>query len=249
MNSALAALALAPGLAVGSFLNVAAARVPAGRSLVRPGSTCKSCATPIAWRDNVPLLSYALLRGRCRSCRARIALTYPTVELATALLLAGCVLTFGLTAYALLVAFFCAVLVAVSATDLEHRVVPNRIVLPATAIVLVGHTAIDLSAEWALGALGAFGFLFLAALAYPTGMGMGDAKLALLMGAALGATVPVALMLALAFALVPSAFLLARHGAAARKRAIPFAPFLALGSVVALFAGEAMLGAYLDLLH
>jgi leader peptidase (prepilin peptidase) / N-methyltransferase len=245
MELTLAALAFAPGLALGSFLNVVAARVPLRRSLVRPGSACMSCDAPIAWYDNLPVISYAVLRGRCRHCGARIPLTYPAVELATALLVAGCLFAFGLTGYAVLAAFFCAVLVAVSATDLAHRIVPNRIVVPAAAILLVGNTALDPSPEWALGALGAFAFLFLAALAYPSGMGMGDAKLALVMGAALGASVGVALMLAMFLALVPGVFILARYGAAARKRAIPFAPFLALGSVIALFVGPEILDAYL----
>lgn len=248
MDLALAAVAVAPGLALGSFLNVVAARLPLRRSLVRPASACMSCATPIAWHDNIPLVSYALLRGRCRSCGTRISLRYPAVELATALLVAGCVLAFGLSARAAVAAFFCAALVAVSATDLEHRIVPNRIVLPAAAVVLGAQTALEPSPQWALGALGASLFLFLAALAYPAGMGMGDVKLALLLGAALGKTVAVALMLGMIAALVPGIILLARHGAAARKMAIPFAPFLALGGVVALFAGEPLLDAYLRVL-
>ncbi len=249
MSLALAALAFAPGLALGSFLNVVAARVPLRRSIAHPGSACMSCETPIAWYDNFPVVSYAVLRGRCRHCGVAIPLTYPAVELSTALLVAGCLFAFGPTGYAALAAFFCAVLVAVSATDLAHRIIPNRIVVPAAAILLVGHTALDPSPQWALGALGAFGFLFLAALAYPGGMGMGDAKLALVMGAALGATVGVALMLAMFLALVPGLFLLARHGSAARKRAIPFGPFLALGSVIALFVGPEILDAYLGLLR
>jgi leader peptidase (prepilin peptidase)/N-methyltransferase len=145
-------------------------------------------------------------------------------------------------------AFFCAVLVTISATDLSHRIVPNVIVVPAAASELVAQTALDPSAEWALGAFGASFFLFLAALAYPKGMGMGDVKLALLLGAMLGRTVPVALMLGMLAALVPSFVLLARHGSAARKMGIPFAPFLALGAVIALFFGDRLLDAYLSLL-
>lgn len=244
MDFALAAVVFAPGLALGSFLNVVAARVPLRRSLVRPPSACMSCRQEIRWYDNVPLLSYALLRGRCRHCQARIPLVYPAVELVTALLLAGCVFAFGLTAKAAIAAFFCAVLVAVSAIDLEHRIIPNRIVLPAAIVVLVAATARDLSPEWALAALGASGFLFAAALAYPAGMGMGDVKLALLMGAALGRTVSVALMVGMVCALVPGIVLLARHGAKARKMGIPFGPFLAIGSVVALFWGHDILDAY-----
>jgi len=146
-------------------------------------------------------------------------------------------------------AFVCTVLVAVSATDLEHRIVPNRIVVPGAAAVLLAQTALHPSPEWAIGAVGASGFLLLAALAYPAGMGMGDVKLALLMGAALGRVVPVALMVGMLSALVPSAVLFARHGAGARKMGIPLAPFLALGTIVGLFAGHAILDAYLSSLR
>jgi leader peptidase (prepilin peptidase)/N-methyltransferase len=248
MDFALAAVALAPGLALGSFLNVVAARVPRRRSIVRPGSACMRCEAPIAWYDNLPLFSYIALRGRCRACRAPIGLLYPAVELAAALLVAGCVLVFGLTPQAAVAACFCAVLVAISAVDLQHRIVPDRIVLPATVVALAAQTALEPSLEWTLAALGASLFLFLAVLAYPAGMGMGDVKLALLMGAVLGKLVGVALMLGMLTALVPGLYLLARHGSAARKMAIPFAPFLALGSVVALFAGERLLDAYFALL-
>ncbi len=248
MNPAFAALAFAPGLAIGSFLNVLAARVPLRRSLVKPGSACMSCRAPIAWYDNVPVLSYILLRGRCRSCRAPIGLLYPAVELASGLLVAGCVLAFGLTLRAAIAAFFCCVLVAISAVDLRYRIVPDRIVLPATVLVLAAQTAREPSVEWVLGAFGASLFLFLAVLAYPAGMGMGDVKLCLLMGAALGKLVAVALMLGMFAALVPGLYLLARHGQAARKMAIPFAPFLAFGSIVALFAGDSLLDAYVRLL-
>ena len=244
MNAALAAFALAPGLAVGSFLNVLAARVPLRRSVIKPRSACMRCGGELAWYDNIPLVSYALLKGRCRSCGVRISLLYPAVELATALLICACAWKFGFTGEAALAGFFCAVLVVVTATDLTHRIIPNRIIVPATVLVLVAHTALDPRSEWALGALGASFFLFAAAVAYPAGMGMGDVKLALLMGAALGKTVSVALLAGMIFALVPSVFLLARHGSAARKMGIPFAPFLALGSVVALFAGGGLLHAY-----
>jgi leader peptidase (prepilin peptidase) / N-methyltransferase len=249
VDFALAAIAFAPGLALGSFLNVVAARVPLRRSIVRPASACMSCAQEIRWYDNVPLVSYAVLRGRCRHCSVRIPLVYPGIELLTAMLIAGCVLAFGLTAETAVSAFFCAVLVAVSAIDLEHRIIPNRIVLPATVVVLVANTLRDLSPQWAVGALGASAFLLAAALIYPAGMGMGDVKLALLMGAALGKTVPVALMAGMVAAMVPSLVLFARHGSKARKMGIPFGPFLAIGSVVALFWGHVILDAYLSTLH
>jgi leader peptidase (prepilin peptidase) / N-methyltransferase len=242
-----AALALAPGLALGSFLNVVAARVPLKRSLVSPGSACMACGQEIAWHDNVPLLSYALLRGRCRSCGVHIPLRYPAVELVTALLLAGSVWKFGLGGSAAVASLFCLALVAVSATDLEHRIIPNRIVVPAGVIVLAANTALHPGPQWAIGAFGASGFLLVAALAYPGGMGMGDVKLAFLMGAALGKTVPVALFVGMIAAMIPGIVLLVRHGRAARKMGVPFGPFLALGSVVALFAGTWLLHGYLSL--
>jgi len=241
-------LAAAPGLALGSFLTVVAARLPARQSILRPASACSACSTPIAWYDNVPLVSYALLRGRCRSCGAGISLRYPLVEATTALLVAGSLLVYGASATAVLAALFCAVLVAVSVIDLEHRIIPNLIVVPAAAGVLVWRTVLDPSPVWTIAALGAAGFFLAAILAYPSGMGMGDVKLALLLGAMLGRTVPIALMIGMIGALVPSLFLLARHGAAARRMALPFGPFLALGGVVALFAGERLLGAYLGAL-
>ena len=238
---ALAALALAPGLALGSFLNVVAARVPLRRSIVRPPSACMSCGHEIAWYDNVPVLSWLILRGRCRSCSARIPARYPAVELVSGLLVAACVWKFGLHPEAFVAAFFCLALVAVSATDLEHRIIPNRIVLPAFVVVLAAQTAVHPSAEWAIAAVGASGFLLAAALVYPAGMGMGDVKLALLLGAMLGRTVPIALFLGMASALVPSVVLVARHGAKARKMGIPLGPFLALGAVIALFWGHPLL--------
>jgi leader peptidase (prepilin peptidase)/N-methyltransferase len=245
VDVALAVFALAPGLALGSFLSVVAARLPDRRSLVPPRSVCRSCGRTNAWRDQLPLVGYALARGRCRACGWRIGLLSPALELATALLVAGCILAFGATLRAAAAGVFSCALVVVTATDIERRIVPNRVVLPGTVFVLGLQTASRPSAEWAIAAAAASGFLLLAALAYPAGMGLGDVKLALLMGAALGREVAVALMLAMIAALVPSLVLLARHGSRARKMAIPFAPFLALGSVVALFAGERLLDWYL----
>jgi leader peptidase (prepilin peptidase)/N-methyltransferase len=237
-------LVFVPGLAIGSFLGVVADRLPRRRSIVRPGSACTSCEMPIRWHDNVPLLSYALLGGRCRRCGTRIPPRDPAIEVATAALLAGCVLAFGFSLKALAAGIACGALVVVTATDLERRIVPNLVVLPAAAAVLALRTVSHPSPEWTLGALGAAGFLFVAALAYPGGMGMGDVKLALLIGALLGRTTAVAILLGLLLALVPSAVLLARHGLHARRLAIPLAPFLAAGAVVALFAGGAILHAY-----
>ena len=243
----LAALALAPGLALGSFLNVVAARVPLKRSLISPGSACMDCGHEIAWYDNVPIVSYLVLRGRCRACGVHIPIRYPAVELVAGLLFAACFWRFGLTGTAAVAAFFCLTLVAVSATDLEHRIIPNRIVVPAGVIVLAANTALHPSPRWAIAAFGASGFLLAAALAYPAGMGMGDVKLAFLMGAGLGSPVTAALFIGMIAALVPGLVLFARHGKAARKMGIPFGPFLALGAVIGLFAGHELLHAYWSL--
>jgi leader peptidase (prepilin peptidase)/N-methyltransferase len=247
MDAAIAALVFAPALALGSFLNVVAARLPERRSLVRPRSACPRCGKEIAWYDNVPLVSYALLRGRCRSCREPIGWRYPAVELATGLLVVACFLRFGFSGKAIVASIFAATLVVLSAIDAERRILPDLIVLPATVIVLAAQIALfpERTLEWVLASLGAALFLFLALVAYPRGMGMGDVKLALLLGAALGKAVMVGLMIGMLAALGASTILFVRHGLAARKMFIPFGPFLAFGALVALFWGEALLDAYL----
>jgi leader peptidase (prepilin peptidase) / N-methyltransferase len=245
MSFAAAGFAFLPALAIGSFLSVVAARVPLRRSVAAGRSACMSCGSQIAWYDNVPVVSWLLLRGRCRGCAARIGWLYPSIEIVTALLVAGCFLRFGVSWDAAIGAFIACVLVAISAIDIEHRIIPNRIVLPAAAIVLVAKTLVHPSPEWLIAGLGASLFLFVAALAYPAGMGMGDVKLALLLGFAVGRSIPAAMMIGMISALVPSAVLFAKHGARARKMAIPFGPFLALGGLVGLFWGDALLQAYL----
>ena len=237
-------MVLPPALAFGSFVNVVAARVPLRRSISHPRSACLGCETPIAPRDNIPVVSYLLLRGRCRSCQARISPLYPAVELLTATLVAVCALVFGLTPYAALAAFFCVTLVTLSAADLRYRLVPNRIVLPAFVVCVLAHTAIEPSVEWLAAALAAAAFLLVAALAYPAGLGMGDVKLALLLGAMLGRTVGAALLIGFLTALLPSILLFARHGSKARKMAIPLVPFLAFGAIVTLFFGDRILSWY-----
>jgi leader peptidase (prepilin peptidase) / N-methyltransferase len=249
VDVALAVFVFAPALALGSFLNVVAARLPERRSLTKPRSACPSCGTEIAWYDNVPLVSYAVLRGRCRSCRASISWRYPAVELATAVLVAACFLHWGWSGRALVNAFFCAALVVLSAIDVERRILPDLIVLPSFAIVLASNIALEpeRAVEWVAASLGASLFLFLALVVYPKGMGMGDVKLALLLGAALGKAVSVGMMVGMLSALLFSVVLFAQHGMGARKMYIPFGPFLAFGALVALFAGNAVLDAYLGL--
>jgi leader peptidase (prepilin peptidase)/N-methyltransferase len=247
VNGAAAVMVLAPALALGSFLNVVASRVPARRSLLHPPSSCETCSREILWRDNVPVLSYLALRGSCRHCGTSISPVYPLVEALTALLVVACVAVYGVTPQAALAAGFCAVLVTLSVIDARLRIVPNRIVLPAAAVALVAHMAIDPSVTWLLWSLAAAGALFLVVLAYPKGLGMGDVKLALLLGAVLGPSVVVAFMIGLFAALVPAGVLVARHGATARKMGVPLVPFLSFGAIVALFFGERILDAYLGL--
>lgn len=245
--SALAVAAALPGLAIGSFLNVVAARVPLRKSVVHPPSACMGCGEEIAWADNIPIVSWLLLRGRCRHCAARISIRYPTIELVTAVLIVGCFLAFGVTAFAFVAAGFCVVLITLAAIDLEYRIVPNRIVVPAALLFLAAETVLEPALIWIGAALAASGFLLAAALVYPKGMGMGDVKLAFLLGAMLGRSVTVALMIGFLSALVPALVLVLRHGSTARKRTIPFVPFLAFGAVVALFAGDAILDWYVAL--
>jgi len=179
-----------------------------------------------------------LLASAPRSSRLQL------VAAGTGLLATGCGLAFGFTAEALISAFFCWILVVVTRTDLEHRLIPDRIVLPGAVAVLAARTLDDPSVEWLLAALGSGLVLFLIVLAYPKGMGMGDVKLAAFLGAGLGVSAIVALFIGFLAAFVPAVVLLVRHGRAARKLAIPLGPFLALGGVVALFAGGAILDWY-----
>ncbi|HEX2359717.1 MAG TPA: prepilin peptidase [Solirubrobacterales bacterium] len=248
--TAIAPIAFVGGMLFGSFASVIAHRVPRGEAFVAGRSHCPGCGATIAGYDNVPVISWLLLRGRCRSCGEAISPRYPLAELAMAVLFAATVLVLGTDdVWSLVLGLvFCALLVTVTLTDLDRRVIPNAILgagaLAAVAILAVG----DPSSvpQHLLAAAGAGGFLLAAALAYPKGMGMGDVKLAAVMGLFLGrAVVPALAVAILAGALVGAAILL-RHGSEARKRAIPFGPFLALGGVVGLLAGDEILDWYLD---
>jgi leader peptidase (prepilin peptidase)/N-methyltransferase len=236
------------GAVFGSFLNVVAYRLPRGESLSRPRSRCPGCQTPIKPYDNVPVLSWLALRGRCRSCHAPISWRYPFVEAATGLLCALVVIVKGPDEDALLGLALVLLLVPVTLIDLDHRIIPNRLMLIgavlAPAIVLL--TEPDAIAEHLIAAAAAGGFFLLAALAYPRGMGMGDVKLAAVLGLFLGRSVAPAVFLALTFGTLVGAAIIARKGAReGRKTAVPFGPFLAFGAVVALLAGDAMVDWYI----
>ena len=246
MRAIAAAYAVLFGAAVGSFLNVVIWRVPRGESIVSPPSHCPKCDVRIRARDNVPIVSWLLLRGRCRNCGEPISVRYPLVEAFTGLLFAAIVLARGLDwdlAWELPLA---AVLVAVAAIDLDLHIIPNKVLLPA-AVWAVGSAAVirlsHLPALAAWGA-GAAGFLLVAALAYPAGMGMGDVKLAGTMGLFLGSSILPALLLAFLAGSVYGVAVIARHGAAGRKMGVPFAPFLALGGATALVAGPQLVDLY-----
>jgi len=236
------------GLLVGSFLTVVAHRVPRGESVVGGRSLCTSCGSQIAAYDNVPVFSWLALRGRARCCGEPISARYPLTELATALLFAAVALAFHDDPAELALGLvFVTVLVAITVTDLERRIIPNKVLLAGSVAGLAIVAATDPASlpERAVAALAAGGVLFAAALAYPSGMGLGDVKLAATMGLFLGRDVGPAMLIALLAGSLVGLAMIARHGAAARKQAIPFGPFLALGGVVALFAGEPLIDWYL----
>ena len=197
------------------------------------GLAAGALVAPLADRlaTNAPL-HLPLLRSVPRS--SRLAL----VAAATALLGTACGLAFGLTLEGAAAALFCWLLVVITRTDLEHRLIPDRIVIPGMVVVLALRTIDDPSVEWVVAAFAAGVALFVVVLVYPQGLGMGDVKLSALLGAGLGYLVGIAMFVGFFFAFVPAAVLLVRHGRAARKQAIPLGPFLALGAVVTLFAGH-----------
>ncbi len=242
------ALATIFGAAIGSFLNVVAYRLPRRESLSFPPSHCPRCATPIRARDNIPVLGWLALRGRCRHCREPIAIRYPLVEALSAALAVGVVLVrhsphdlaLGLT--------LVVVLIPVALIDLDHHIIPNRITVPAAVgAVLIGLVTrpSGVPTQLASGAAAA-AFLLIFVLAYPAGMGMGDVKLAGVLGLFLGPSVAVAVLVAVLAGSLTGGVLLARHGIKkGRKAGIPFGPYLALGGVVALFVGPAVIHWYL----
>ncbi len=243
-----ASLAGVFGLILGSFLNVVAYRLPRGESLATPGSRCPGCDTAIKPYDNVPVLSWLLLRGRCRSCGTAIAWRYPLVELATALLMALTVVVVGADADVWLGLAFVLLVVPVTVIDIDYRIIPNKLMIAGAiaAPAILALTRPDAIPEHLIAAGAAGGFLLFAAIAYPAGMGMGDVKLAFVMGLFLGRDLGVAMLAGLLAGSIVGAAIIARKGAAdGRKTAIPFGPFLAFGGIVGLLAGEPVIDWYL----
>jgi len=243
------AIAFLGGLIVGSFLTVVAYRVPRGESIVGPRSRCPACGAQIAAYDNVPVLSWALLRGRSRCCGEPISVRYPLTELGLGAFYAATVaVLWGDGGEIALGLVFVTMLLAVTVTDLEQRIIPNKILITAAVVGAVIAAAADPGSlpERAIAAVAAGGLLFAAAWAYPRGMGLGDVKLAATMGLFLGRNVAPAILIALLAGSIVGLGMIARDGAAARKKAIPFGPFLALGGVVGLLVGDQIVDWYLS---
>ena len=235
------------GLLIGSFLNVVAYRLPRGESLVKPGSHCTSCGADVKPWDNIPVLSWVMLRGRCRGCGESISARYPLIELITAVAFVAIALVNGLDLDLLLELPFAAMLIAVAGIDLEHRIIPNKILLPMAAWGIAATAYVDAGRlpEALIAGAGAFTFLFLVALIHPKGMGMGDVKLVAVMGIFLGASIAPALLIGFLSGSLVGVAIMAKHGAAdGRKRGVPFAPFLALGGLVGLLAGQELIDLY-----
>jgi len=234
------------GALIGSFLNVVIHRLPLGESLVSPGSHCPACDAPVRSFDNVPVLSWVMLRGRCRSCGAPISVRYPAVELLTAASFAAVVAVRGFDDGLWLELPFVACLIALAGIDLDHQLLPNKIVYPMAAYGLVVSliVATDDFPEHLIAGVGAFAFLLLAVLAYPSGMGMGDVKLAGAMGIYLGVSIVPALLAAFFTGTVFGLAVIAREGAQARKKAVPFGIFLAAGGLVGVLAGPELIDVY-----
>jgi leader peptidase (prepilin peptidase)/N-methyltransferase len=248
MKVALAAVGGLGGLIIGSFLNVVAYRLPRKESLVAPGSHCTSCGTPVKAYDNLPLIGWLLLRGRCRACDAQISARYPLVEAVTAALAVAVILVKSSPHDILLGLALVVVLVPVALIDFDHRIIPNKIMLPAAIAALVIGLITRPSGvpEQLIAGAAAGAFFLLFAVAYPRGMGMGDVKLAAVLGLFLGRSVAVALIVGVFVGAVVGGIVMARLGVAkGRKTAVPFGPFLAFGGVVGLLVGPTIVHWYL----
>lgn len=238
------------GLVVGSFLNVVIHRVPRKESLVLPSSRCPACKEAISVKDNIPVVSYLLLKGRCRYCGERISIRYPVVEGLTGLLFGAAAYKFGLSLELLWALTLIAALIALAGIDLEHRLLPNILTLPAALAGLILSALKDPAAWWIYiaAAVAVGGALFALAVARPGGMGMGDVKLGAMLGAFLGWYAALAVFIgALSGAL--AGVILISSGKATRKSPLPFGVFLALGGLVVLFEGPDLWGWYMHLVR
>lgn len=252
-TAVIAVLAGVFGAIFGSFFNVVAYRLPRNESLSHPGSRCPSCGSPIRIGDNIPIFGWLLLRGRCRSCGKPISPRYPIVEALTAALAVSVVVARHSTINRALGLALVATLVPLSLIDLDHRRLPNKLTAPAAVLAIVIGLVVKPSGvpEQLIAGVAGAGFLLVFALAYPRGLGMGDVKLAGVMGLFLGRSVAVALFVGVLAGAVFGAAVIARRGVAkGRKTAIPFGPFLALGGLVGILAGPPIVHWYVhSVLH
>ena len=244
------AFALA-GLMIGSFLNVCIYRLPKRGSIVWPASHCTACNLPLAWFENIPVLSWLVLRGRCRTCGARISAVYPLVELTTSVVFAGAAIIYGLSPLLFVRLAFACALIVLFVIDLQHRILPNVITLPGIAAGFVA--SVFLPPGWLsslIGILAGGGILFAIAEAYYRlrgieGLGMGDVKMLAMIGAVLGWPL---MLLTLVFASFAGSVVgvgLIVSGRGGMQAALPFGTFLALGALVAAVAGDPILAWYL----
>jgi len=232
------------GLCIGSFLNVCAYRIPLGKSIVRPGSRCTSCGRMLSWFDNLPVLSWVVLGGRCRTCKQPVSWQYPLVEIVTSLVFVVTYLTYGLTLLSLVrVAFGCA-LIVLFVTDLHHKILPNVITLPGIVVGFV--CSFFLPPGWVSSLIGLIvggGFLFAIAEAYyrfrgQEGLGMGDVKLLAMIGAFLGWKLVLLTLVFASFTGSLAGGLLIASGRGSMKYALPFGTFLAVGALLASTWGD-----------
>ena len=244
------------GLAFGSFSTVVISRIPSRESVVRPRSRCVGCEATIAARDNIPILSWILLRGRCRSCHGRITVAYPLVEVMTAALFVSAFVVHRDVWVAFMIGVFLAIMPAIAVIDFRHRIIPNRVIYPS----LIGFS-VYVPVAWLAGApidpitagigfLGYGGILALVAFVSPRGMGMGDVKLVALIGLVLGSVDPASVLVAAGAGILLGGFgaIGALLSGASRKHAIPFGPFLAAGAVIGALWGPDLANLYRDLL-
>ena len=249
-------LAFIFGTCIGSFLNVCIYRIPAALSIVHPGSSCPRCKTMIPFYDNIPILSYLLLMGKCRNCQAPIAIRYPLVELLGGLFALACAMSFGPTLHGLVVFAFIATLTVVTFIDLDHRIIPDAISLPGIPLFFLAALAVP-SVTWRASAIGIVvggGSLFAVAWVYQfmtgrEGMGGGDIKLLAMIGAMIGwQGILFTLFAASAIGTIVGLLAMIRSGKGMRL-AIPFGPFLAMGAIIYLFFGESLISWYFNFLR
>jgi leader peptidase (prepilin peptidase)/N-methyltransferase len=237
--------ALAIGLCIGSFLNVCIYRLPAGKSIIRPSSACPTCGRFIRWYDNIPIISYLILRAKCRGCGAKIALRYPLVELLSGLAALSVLIQFGPHISAVIYFIFIAALLVITFIDIDHRIIPDVISLPGIPLGFVASFFLP-QLRWhnsLLGILVGGGSLLLVAWGYSLvtgkeGMGGGDIKLLAMIGAFLGWKGVLFTIMASSFIGTAIGLVLMVRAGKGMKLAVPFGPFLSLGAIIYLYFGE-----------